>query len=304
MKQTLFILTLLLTTSTISAQYRTNVSLDGLNDRTFCSSLETALSNLLSEFNRAYITHSDLNLSKVKLDTTAKNTIEMLWESSPFLCDTTNFRNHCLQIYGSKEYEVRNIPIFFLSGNEHQKVAVTFDQSGKITSFRITLPGIEIDTTGEDITDIHRRQIILDYVEQFRTAYNTKDIDFLTKVFSDDALIIVGRNVVVKKDNIILSSRTEYYKETKAQYLAKLRQVFKIRKWISVKFEDIQIRMHPTKKDWYGVSLRQKYDSDGYSDDGYLFLLWDFTEGNDHPKIHVRTWEKEKNFGLEDVNIY
>ena len=40
----------------------------------------------------------------------------------------------------------------------------------------------------------------------------------------------------------------------------------------------------------YGVTLRQRYSSDRYSDDGYLFLLWDFTDKS-MPVIHVRTWQ-------------
>ena len=39
-----------------------------------------------------------------------------------------------------------------------------------------------------------------------------------------------------------------------------------------------------------GVSLRQAYRSDLYSDDGYLFLLWDFRNPA-MPQIHVRTWQ-------------
>ena len=47
---------------------------------------------------------------------------------------------------------------------------------------------------------------------------------------------------------------------------------------------------HPTQEGLYGVTLRQKYSSDLYSDDGYLFLLWDFRD-EATPLIHVRTWQ-------------
>ena len=43
--------------------------------------------------------------------------------------------------------------------------------------------------------DAGRRSMILRYCEHLRTAYTTKDIDFIKQVFSDRALIIVG-NVV------------------------------------------------------------------------------------------------------------
>lgn len=51
-------------------------------------------------------------------------------------------------------------------------------------------------------TDARRRHTILNYCEHFRTAYTTKDLDFLKQVFSDKALIIVG-NVIkpVANDN-------------------------------------------------------------------------------------------------------
>ena len=59
----------------------------------------------------------------------------------------------------------------------------------------------------------------------------------------------------------------------------------------------------------YGVTLRQKYDSDTYSDDGYLFLLWDFRNPS-MPKIHVRTWQPAQSvhnpddvFSLSDFNL-
>ena len=41
--------------------------------------------------------------------------------------------------------------------------------------------------------DYARRQIIVDFIENFRTAYNRKDNVMLNSVFSDKALIITGR---------------------------------------------------------------------------------------------------------------
>lgn len=55
-------------------------------------------------------------------------------------------------------------------------------------------------------------------------------------------------------------------------------------------FSDFHIMRHPSIKGIYGVSLRQKYSTDKYSDDGYLFLLWDFRNPS-MPLIHVRTWQ-------------
>ncbi len=39
----------------------------------------------------------------------------------------------------------------------------------------------------------------------------------------------------------------------------------------------------------YGVEMRQSYNSTTYSDEGYLFLLIDFSERD--PLIYVRAWQ-------------
>ena len=45
-------------------------------------------------------------------------------------------------------------------------------------------------------------------------------------------------------------------------------------------------------KEFFGVRLRQEWRSANYSDEGYVFLLWEFPE-NGSPIIHVRTWQPE-----------
>lgn len=141
--------------------------------------------------------------------------------------------------------------------------------------------------------DARNREKILDYVEQLRTSYNTKDIDFIEQVFSDRALIVTGKVVrtSVEDGNRFLSQPQVIYNiRSKQQYVEKLKQIFQANKRIDLQFSDFKIMRHPTLPDIYGVSLRQAYTSDLYSDDGYLFLLWDFQE-TDAPKIHVRTWQ-------------
>ena len=150
-------------------------------------------------------------------------------------------------------------------------------------------------------TDASRRRQILNYCEHLRTAYTTKDIDFLRQVFSDEALIIVGN--VVKESATTASigsdSRVTYALHTKRDYLSRLAKVFAINKTVDVKFSDFRIMRHPTKDGIYGVSLRQRYSSDRYSDDGWLFLLWDFRNPS-MPLIHVRTWQPSATVGSSE----
>jgi hypothetical protein len=88
-----------------------------------------------------------------------------------------------------------------------------------------------------------------------------------------------------------------YNRQNKQQYLYNLRRAFARNKYIEVKFSEIgdgngcgavtQSRNNPN---FYGVRLHQEWRSSNYSDDGYVFLLWDFRDEN-QPVIHVRTWQ-------------
>ena len=161
--------------------------------------------------------------------------------------------------------------------------------------------------------DADNRRMILNYCEHLRTSYTTKDIDFLRQVFSDQALIIVG-NVVRSADNYSATGiegdeKVTFSLKTKKEYLERLEMVFAANKKIDVKFTDFRIMRHPTMEGIYGVSMKQKYTSDRYSDDGYLFILWDF-RNKSMPLIHVRTWQpaasvngEKEIIGIRDFNL-
>lgn len=323
-KKLLLIICLVINITNSIAQYKTDIVLTDLDNGVLTSSVENTLSNLVTEINTAFSENRTPRLSGMKIDERAQTSILGLWENAKFRCDETEIVesvNH----YGN-EYEVRNIPFVFpdLEKNERfHEIAVTFNSNGIITSFHMSISQNlyrQVFTAGEQVKEFRRKQMILDYVEQFRTSYNTKDLVFLNQVFSDDALIITGR--VVKpaprpKDlgmSIKIGTKVEYTKQSKQEYLKKLSRVFKNNRRINVEFDEIEVFLHPTKDDWYGVRLHQGYTSDSYHDEGWLFLVWDFTD-EDSPTIHVRTWQPDKDpttkkdlpledrFGFDDVKF-
>lgn len=154
---------------------------------------------------------------------------------------------------------------------------------------------------GLQADDSTSRRRILNYCEHFRTAYTSKDIDFIRQVLSDKALIIVGHTVRTDRNghDFGASQNVRYSVRSKQQYLKNLSAVFAANKKIDVSFSDFRILRHPTMEGIYGVTLRQKYASDLYSDDGFLFLLWDFREPS-MPRIHVRTWQPAAAIADED----
>ena len=59
-----------------------------------------------------------------------------------------------------------------------------------------------------------------------------------------------------------------------------------------LKFENAEVNQELYDK-IYGVQLKQGWNSSTYSDEGYLFLMIDFTNPKE-PIIHVRAWQPEK----------
>ena len=296
------------------------VLIDGIDNATVKAKMERTMSAFLTEVNNAQSSKRALNFGGMGLSTNVQSSVSMLWENSPFECTDEEIMEHCIQT--GSGYQVRNIPLIMrptdssFNEDEYQEAVFSFDLSGNLESFYLTLSMnlyMNVIKSNKSVTDLRRRQLILDYVEHFRTAYNQKDKEFLEAVFSDDALIITGKVIPQRvRDNIQLPARVEYTRQTKRQYMTKLSQIFAANKHIKVTFDEIRVVMHPTKSEWYGVTLHQGWTSDRYHDDGWLFLLWDFSN-EDHPTIHVRTWQPDKIegkklpdeeiFSLDDFNI-
>ena len=287
---------------TLNAQV--DVDLDGINSPSLKAKIEKNIARFLNNLNKAYDSHSERPFfDGVYIKDTAKINIEMMWATSPFKVQDLEIYEHILKRLPNKEgiaYEVRNIRLYFKNadkGEHNQEGVIYLAKDGKILDFGISISYKQYQNVmaeGTDVKELRRRQMILDFVENFRTAYNRKDIDFLEKVFSDDALIIVGHKV--KK--VEGGTGWGYTKMNKREYLNRLKKVFARNEFVNVKFDNIKVVQHRRYKYLYGVTVKQKWHSTTYSDEGYVFLLIDFKD-EDHPLIHVRTWDKEDNWNIE-----
>ncbi len=288
---------------TMIGQEKVNLEFsDGIETGKVKSHMERNASLLLTAINQAESTNSDINYSGIDIDNLASQSIGMMWKNVHFRIVDDDIVDHCLSIKSSKGtvigYQVRNIAIEMkpfddsYDGDLNQEVCINFDSDGKISDFNVTM-GLHQYTKlmkeGEMINDIDRRMQILHWVEQFRNAYIQKDINFMENVFSDDALIITGK-VVERRHTDMKPINVEYTTQGKQQYLAGLRRVFRSNSYINVKFDDITIVRHGAKPNYYGVTLKQGWNTKNYSDEGIVFIVWDFTDEL-HPQIHVRTWQ-------------
>lgn len=301
-----FILQLLLPLATMLAA-PVNVTLsDGVDDATLRTKMQEKLSLLLTEINNAQEAGRNLDFKLLGTGDDVSNSMAMLWENSPFMCPDEEITEHVL-ITGDG-FQVRNIPLMMKPNNanefneeEYQEAVVSFDKLGNVESFHLSISMnlyLNVIKSNLQLTDLRRRQLILDYVEQFRTAYNQKNVKFLDQVFSEDALIITGRVIMQKQAEGFTTQKIDYYKQNKQQYITNLKRVFAKNSYIKVTFDDIEVMRHPTNPDFYGVTLHQGYTSSNYHDDGYLFLLWDFKDES-HPQVHVRTWQPDRINGKE-----
>ena len=301
----LFILVLLLLSSIdAKGQYASKLTIVDLDNSEVTQTMENVSSQLLTEFNTAFFNGNTPNLGSVRnLQKQGRSSILSMWETVPFRCLETEIIERAY--ITPSGYQVRNIPLFlkYMPEDEaYKEIAINFNKKGEIIDIYFTVEYhnyMEIlNAEDNEVTDLRNRNIILDFVENFRTAYNRKDIDLLTKIYSNDALIITGKVVKVKEktDSYLLSlgeEKIEYQVKTKKEYIAALSNVFKNNSRINVLFEDVEVARHPRYDDIYGITLKQYWNTSNYRDVGYLFLMIDFRDG-DNPQIHVRTWQPEK----------
>ena len=305
----------------VSAQYSTDFRVTEVEDDELAANIDLAISGLLTAFNNAQGNGDVPHIAGIDITPEVEQNIMKLWADCPFRCVDTEVVERAIKTPRG-EYEVRNIPLLMVpiegqskdvSWKKYQEGVFVLDKNGMVTDFHLALDAnlyIKVMSSALTVDDVIRRQLILEYVERFRNAYNLKDLDFLETIFSDDALIITGKVVKrVKSEVRISNTDIVYKKQNKKEYLTGLANVFKANKRINVVFDEIKVTRHPAKENFYGVTLKQGWTSDRYSDIGYLFLLWDFTNP-DAPQIHVRTWQPDviietggEVFSVDDFDI-
>ena len=204
---------------------------------------------------------------------------------------------------GGKEV-VRGIPMSFSFPKNDcdfvENVVFTFDEVGKIEAVSFALSYIavsDIMNKNEQFGSTEDKYQIVQFMEQYKTAYCLKNIDYIEQVFSENALIIVG--TVLKQDKSIenmyekLGDKIEYVKYSKREYVERLKMVFGNNEFVNIHFEDNKVQKSNKNDKIYGIQISQYYYSENYADRGYLFLMFDLTDSL-NPQIYVRTWQPEK----------
>ncbi len=220
-------------------------------------------------------------------------------------------------VYKNGNYTVvRSIPMSFYFSRGTKKsfvedIVFTFDSYGKIESLAFALDDAATkDVLTKQAWPEHARMAIIEFLENYKTAFALERLDYIRTIFDDNAVIIVGKLVKVKTApnsehqisyNNQVVERTRY---TKEQYLRNLERCFASNEFVNIRFANNDIIKAGVGGEIYGIQIKQDYYSTNYGDTGYLFLLVDINNPKE-PSIKVRTWQPEPDpmdgiIGIED----
>ncbi len=145
------------------------------------------------------------------------------------------------------------------------------------------------------------REMLMEFLENYKTAYCLKRYDYIRDIFADDATIIIGSvarrrttpNAHQERAISLEGQQTiTYNRYNKNQYLENLKRCFQRNEFINIRFtnNDIQWLEKYQNEEIFAIQIGQEYNSTTYADKGYLFLLVDMTD-HDAPQIKIRTWQ-------------
>ena len=208
-----------------------------------------------------------------------------------------------------KRVVCRSIPMAFSFKNNRRKfvedVTFTFDENKKIECVAFGLGSqakTDIFNKGVGAWSDYAKMVIATFLENYKTAFALKRLDYLESVFDDNATIITGHiikkapKVAMEGESFINSNNKliKYTRQTKSEYMRKLKMCFQSNQFINIRFADNNVVKMGAGGETYGIQIKQDYYSTNYGDHGYLFLMVDFNDP-DNPSIKVRTWQPDRN---------
>lgn len=208
-----------------------------------------------------------------------------------------------------KRVVCRSIPMAFSFKNNRRKfvedVTFTFDENKKIECVAFGLGSqakTDIFNKGVGAWSDYAKMVIATFLENYKTAFALKRLDYLESVFDDNATIITGHiikkapKVAMEGESFINSNKKliKYTRQTKSEYMRKLKMCFQSNQFINIRFADNDVVKMGAGGETYGIQIKQDYYSTNYGDHGYLFLMVDFNDP-DNPSIKVRTWQPDRN---------
>ena len=164
--------------------------------------------------------------------------------------------------------------------------------------------------------DARRRAFIDDFLATYEAAYEKKELDYISKFFSDDALIITETKKLKpagSKEMIPSVQKARPYQtivENRKEYIKRLKEIFDSNVSIKLSIAGKKVKQHAKYPEIYGVNFTQLWkDQNGGNNlesqmPGFVFLMIDFKQSEQTPTIHVRTWQPRDNIEREQDKYY
>jgi hypothetical protein len=203
----------------------------------------------------------------------------------------------------------RSVPMRFTFKNNNrafvEDVTFTFNKEQKIESVAFGLDkAARDDIFNRDAAAWNDsvRMVIATFLENYKTAFALKRLEYIRSIFDDDAIIIVGHMTKQAKKGgenakYIDNKLVKYTRMDKNTYLNNLEKSFKSNQFINIRFTDNEVKKMGKGGDTFGILIHQDYYSSSYGDTGYLFLMVDLNEV-DQPCIKVRTWQPHRDSNI------
>lgn len=276
MRQILFIIVLIFPIRMLG---NVSVSISGEMDNSAVKTIiESTVSALLTEINDAQAAGRAIELGAMDMTTWAQEYITTLLNNYSLFCPNDVIVENCVTT--NTGYQVRNVPLELIhivdsdsNKVELQNAVISFDKNGQLNSFYLGLSDALYEKAIKkniDTIELRHRQIIIDFVEHLKTAYYTKEKEFLEQVFN--------------------TSKRGFSKEDSYAYMNRLNRVFERDTHIKAMIDEIKIIRHPSRMDFYEMTLYLGYSSNNYIDSGYLFVLWCFVDGKS-PELIECIWQ-------------
>ncbi len=201
----------------------------------------------------------------------------------------------------------RSIPLTFRMPRQtfNEDLCLTFNSDCKVESIAFGLSQATRDDILSTNWEGEVKMELINFLENYQTAFALKRLDYISSLFSDDAVIITGcllkkATLSREESRMTFSNAVKYTRHDKEQYMDKLEKCFKTNDFINIRLTDNDVRrMDASHGKCYGILIHQDYYSTTYSDTGYLFLIADLND-SEKPTIILRTWQPERDPGIYD----
>lgn len=194
-----------------------------------------------------------------------------------------------------------------------EDIVFTYDKNNMISNVSFGLGRTTLDDIlGQSAYPEEVRMQLVQFLENYQTAFALKRLDYISTIFDEDAIIIVGtevkRHARHQTDGQYMFSDNKFIKYNrydKASYLEKLKTGFASKEYINLRFNSTQVRKAMNGGELYGIQIEQDYYSSNYGDHGYLFLEINLNNP-EKPLILVRTWQPQPDpqFGVYNESLF